>query len=83
MSRRPSEGSAAVSEVTPPQTPADALAGVEFVTPMLQLAKAVLGPFLRHEATCTDDACGCGLTAAVADLKRRETLTQRYGTTDV
>lgn len=82
MSRR-TEGTAVVaSETAPAQTPADALAGVEFITPMLQLAKTVLGPFLRHAATCTADACGCGLSAAVADLKRRETITQRYGITE-
>lgn len=83
MSKRASEPTTATAITTAPDpAPTDVLSGVEFHTPMLTLAKAILGPFLRHPPECTAARCACGLAAAVAELKRRETLTLRYGSVD-
>lgn len=67
----------AVKDAPEPASPP--MDGVEFNSPLLNLAKSILGPFLRHGATCTADACVCGVTAAVQQLRDHEERTRRYG----
>jgi hypothetical protein len=83
MNKRPADvTTATATETRPEPASTDVLSGIEFTTPMLRLAKNILGPFLRHGDACTADACACGLSQAVAELERREMITQRYGSVD-
>lgn len=63
--------------------PVDLFANIDFKTPLMQLARQYLGPFLAHKETCADpEACTCGLRDAVIEVQRRETLVTRYGTAE-
>lgn len=82
MKGRSTESAAAVAETAPATKPEplDPFEGVTLRTPLLQLAKQALGPFLQHRTDCAGEACTCGLRAAIQDLERRENIVTRYGT---
>jgi len=76
------EGAIAQEEPVTPARPINGLDQADLKDPLLQLVRAIIGPFVAHKALCDVEPCTCGLVSAIGELQRREILVKRYGTVD-
>jgi len=78
MSRKPTTTSTEPAAAETPER-VDPLATVSFGTPLMEAFARAIAPFVDHQTECVGDPCTCGLSAALADLQRREQVIRRYG----
>jgi hypothetical protein len=62
--------------------PVDPFEGVTLRSPLLQVMRQLLTPYLAHRPDCGGVDCTCGLSAAVSSLSQREMMITRYGSTE-